>query len=285
MTRKIILYRGDSEKIRCYDVRKTNEYCLLGKGVYLSDSLSVAKSYMDKGGDDSNCFTLFEGSASNRLDAYEKAFGMFLKIYFKKHPMYSRDIDEKSKVYLNITAEARNRYNSLIVEGNVKADYVAQQRRAASKFLTVTYSPENTVGYVTKFEFPEHEFNTAVFKVDGRIRDEFFWELMWDNKVEFGTQHDCKATYIKMNSDGHSIPSFRPMFSLRQMVKSGYVPQHNNWRNKKALMIVKQLLIPYGYKGFEYNGGGYVGGNGKHRAFSMWDDEFVNDCKVERFKP
>lgn len=285
MTKTITLYRGDSDKIRNFETKKSNSFCLLGKGIYLTNRLSIAKTYMDKGSVEYNCFDLFQGTATNRLEAYEKAFKEFLRIQLRNHPMYLRKMDEKSKAYLNLVAEARNHYNNLIDEGSIKADYDVPRFRDSPRTITVAYTPDEVIGYVTKFEFPEFEFNTSVFKVDGTIRDEFFWELMWDNKVEFGTQHDSKDTYIKMNSNGHSIPPFIPAVSLKRMSGLRLHSQNHNWKDVKALMAAKRLLIPYGYKGFEYEGGRYVGGAGRHRAFSMWDDEYINDHKIERFKP
>ena len=49
MTTMIDLYRGDSSKIKEFNLNKTNSYSLLGKGIYLTDTKRVAETYRDKG--------------------------------------------------------------------------------------------------------------------------------------------------------------------------------------------------------------------------------------------
>jgi hypothetical protein len=61
------------------------------------------------------------------------------------------------------------------------------------------------------------------------------------------------------------------------------------WRQTQVVKYVSPerhipALKAIGYQGFRYDGGLLVGGLGRHDAYSMWDADFVNSHRVERFK-
>ncbi len=52
------------------------------------------------------------------------------------------------------------------------------------------------------------------------------------------------------------------------------------WLNYKK---VRRALEEYGYRGLEYPGGMITNGI-SHRAFCVWDEDFINDHKVKIYK-
>lgn len=278
---KITLFRGDSEKIKEFDVKKTHRYCLVGPGIYLTNALTVAESYMDKGSKESNSHTLFQGEAKDRPAAFKAGFQHYVTLYIESFCPEFRRADKKSKAYLNLVNRIEQVYKAHIDNRSIIAEYPKYKRPTASDWeITVTYTPEKKVGFITRFEFPKKEFETGVMKIDGHIKDEFFWELIWDNQIGYGDPYDTKHDFIKNNAAGPKPIAWRlPDGSFNRTAARAYP-----WHNTEALLKIRNILVPYGYHGYEYNGGQYAGGKGLHRAFVIWDDEFVNDHKVERFK-
>ena len=274
----IVLFRGDAEKVGEFDINRTSKYSLLGRGVYLTDSRSIANSYRSKGlySNQRTRRTLFEGAANDRKEALEKALLFFADDFFA--PIPYNNGNAKYVALRKANAEkVRDQFYKLVEEKLIVAEYLSS---STGKYLRVTNNslPEN--GYLTEFHFNRHEFNTAVMKVDGFIRDQGFWELMWEHKVPIGVEAVDKATYCMLNSQkefGLSSPLIR--HSARW---SGEAPLIRGNVNRNAVFTkIRHALEPYGYRGFEYNGGKYLGKGGYlHRAFCMWDDEFVNDHKV-----
>lgn len=277
----LILYRGDNEKIKSFEFKKTNSHCLVGQGIYLTDSLKIATSYRSKGVDEWNSgkYVLFHGEALNRDDAIEKAFSKFCEISHYKETGHYRYL--KGQEALRYEKTCRAKWAAVRERGEIKADYVpvpfsrglfghskprsanTNEKQQKLRDIRVTWH-ECLVGYVTSFEFDQKFFNANVLHVDNPCRDPFFWTLMWENKISIGTPYDDLESYLKGN--------------LGQPIL-----QHN--RGGPRFNEIADVLKPYGIIGFEYNGGMHLGGgHRRHRAFSIWDQDFVNEHKVERFR-
>lgn len=260
----IKLWRGDAEKIRRFDYNKTNKGCYVGQGVYLTDSLRVAKSYMTKGTDKANKFTLFKGLAKDRAEAFEKALDAYTEDWARDNHL---SMKLRDKVFFAKKREALREHLAQAKEdGRLVINYCKGYRES---FLEALFTPEQVHGYLAEFEFPAKDFETSVFHVEKRIQDSFFWELVWDQKVPgFGLSATTREEFVRINSTISDYHSYRAeSFRLHP------------WT------ALRRVLQPYGYRGFEYLGGRLIGSQGLHRAFCLWDDEFVNDHKVKSFKP
>jgi hypothetical protein len=287
----LTLYRGDSTKIKEFEVKKTNKYCLLGQGIYLTDKLSIAHSYREK--DVPTRHILFNGAADNRIQALDLSFETFCKAMWEKEHLRS---EWWSKAPENVKRKYRqsNRklFLDLIDNKKIQADYTSpppvtainnKYHKASSiiaaqkeleknhtRYLKVVWNEEPNAGFVTKFEFNKNEFDTKVFHVDKACNDEFFWTLMHDAKLDVGIQTYDLAEYLK-----HQVG--RNVYNSVDS-RSGRYGSKNVWSK------IAKIIEPYGFVGFEYNGGSRLGGGYNHRAFSIWDEEYVNDHKVQRFK-
>lgn len=265
----LTLYRGDSTKIDEFRFNKTNKHCYVGPGVYLTTSLPVAHSYRTKGASASAFnLELFKGTAKDRPEAFEKGFEGFIDFYLHDLEVTSWDFRRKDKkAQEKIRLAARESYRQCIEERRIVAEYVdtVTGRFGAGQVRTLKVfwakPPKPRVGYVTKFEFPKVPFNNSVINVSRPIPDPVFWEIIFDKKVPFGTAYESREQFIYQNC--HLLPDANP--------------------SKDGLNRVRRVMQDYGYNGFEYNGGMVIGGFGRHRAFCLWDDEYVNQHLVHQF--
>jgi hypothetical protein len=73
----VTLYRGDNSSIDAFDISKTDQEALLGVGIYLTDSLEVAKDYTIKErGDES---VVYRSKAEVRPDTPQKLTAEFIQ--------------------------------------------------------------------------------------------------------------------------------------------------------------------------------------------------------------
>lgn len=265
---KLTLYRGDYDKIKEFNCRKTRTYSYLGQGIYLTDERRVAESYRDKGGFDSRIQTLYTGAIDNRnlalekgLDAY--AFGCYYDANAKR-PNWVDGSKEKEK----IINKYRPEYTRLVESGAIVANYVPVINRGEKRRIEVTYI-KNNIGYLTVFEFPRNIILANTIHVNNGCRDESLWGMIYDNNIQLGTVYGTRDNFIK-NNKGHALV---PM----------YGSSRNGISNDTASKL-KKLLTPYGIIGLAYNGGIIVGGLGRHQAYCLWDEDFVNEHKVKRIR-
>lgn len=303
----LTLYRGDADKIKEFEFKKTNKYCLLGQGIYLTDNLKIANTYRTKGSGITPVHQLFYGQADNRLDALKLAYPKFCGIQWanenKAFPYgYTRLTTAEQKKYED---KYRDLYQKLIEDKEIKVEYttapvvtavrgrftkpsatIAAQKELEKnhkKYLKVEWEEIPDAGYITRFEFKPEEFNPFVFNVDVACNDEFFWELMYDAKLPIGHAAANMEEYIRANKGVKPFDAVvkRPDPNARQTMKQRIARYDEKAMWRKIANIIK----PYGYIGYEYNGGTRLGGGyGRHRAFSIWDEDFVNEHKVQRFK-
>lgn len=275
---KLILYRGDSNKIKEFKYKETNKYCLLGQGIYLTNKESVAHTYRTKGTRESNKEILFSGQSDNRATALEEGFYWYCIEKWKEDKgcmtKYPTDPKQKKK----FEDPHRLEYSRLIEKGDIVASYtdvigmVQYKSQKVKRSLKVVWTkPHVEIGYVTRFEFEEDHFNKAMFHVDQPCYDTTFWTLVYNNGMFVGTPRDNLSDYVKENTGKKVMPSTIVPGLLGRVTRP-------NW------LKLQRLLRPLGYLGFEYDGGVRLGGGHRHRAFCVWDENFVNEHKVERFK-
>jgi hypothetical protein len=268
------LYRGDAEKIKEFDVRKTDKHCAVGQGVYLTDSLTVAQSYRDKGASSRNGpDLLFSGPAKNRGEAYELALPEYVRWRIRadnlvpsSHPLYWKSYDgnnlnaDQRKLLEKFKDKFRAEYRQLIEEKTIVAQYHGS---ITTKYhLTVTMEADAfTVGYITEFKFSEFDLRTTMFKCEGHYNgfwDRGFWEIAWDEHGgSIGAPYTDRDSYIRAN------------LGLKPNCKFD---------------TLRRILEPYGYRGFEYQGGIRTNSIIRHRAFCVWHDDWLNEHRVRRFR-
>ena len=264
---KLVLYRGDYEKIKAYDIKKTLKWCLVGPGIYLTTSAKVAESYRDKGSPVSNNETLFSGFALNRPAAYEKAFKGYCENRFYQEKIYNlRRLQpkEEEKYY----QKYRSEYERLIEEGLVVASYEPAPYNSKpvdpkARYMKVIYY-RGKIGFITKFEFNRRYFESNIIHVDRPMDDPEVWKLFYEKGILAGSPYQDVSSYVNGN--------------LGTKITSGIARSETKWKQ------IIDALKPFGIIGFEYFGGVRVGGYGYHRAFSIWDDEYVNKHRVDRFR-
>ena len=276
---KLRLYRGDYEKIDEFDFHKTNKHCLVGPGVYLTSKATVAETYRTKGkpyhhrAPDLD-HELFSGAAKDRSEAIDKGFERFYNSWWPHHfrpkGPFNKATDE---------AKAREFYKFLRDEGKLKAEYTTVQNAWNSTkgpMLKVTlagvegYEPP---GYVSVFDFEATHFNSSVLKVERDLTPDIR-EVLLDANVKLVSEHTDVPIRIARRSP--PIPRSgvlpRPLASLVSRIGySGIASQS---------MKIRSALEPYGYIGFEYDGGTITAGI-RHRAFCIWNDEYVNRHRTQ----
>lgn len=279
---ELVLYRGDFEKIHEFKYKKTHAWSLVGKGIYLTNDLKIAQSYRTKGGSEEATKTLFIGEAANRTEALKAAFKTFCEFQWRNKGGRGRYLSGTEAIRFEQSCQAQ--WSQLIEAGAIKADYIShpiptggrrcgassaqrahqkERLKHAPPRLKVEWDKDIKVGYVSKFIFDKAYIDTNVLHVDRPCYDEAFWGLMYDRQIAIGRQYATREDYVKANR-GRRILQTTGEFTA--------------WEK------VKNALMPYGIIGYEYNGGQRLGGGYNHRAFCLWNDEFVNQHKIERFR-
>lgn len=288
------LYRGDFSRIEKFDVAKTNTWCFVGPGIYLTNQRPIAQTYRLKGSGD-EVITLFSGEAKDRNDAKEQAYEFFLREKLKVSNTWlevTRRLKSDAK-YRKTQGEAhRQEYEDLIESGLIEIDYLEPRRliygvsvkdtrrsgqgstvrdwKHSMPTLKVTWYKNRSAGFLSTFVFPRGLIANNVIHTHAPIKDRSFWELMWDHKVGIGVHGETKASYADNNCGKSSILSSGTDSPRSGLTYSG---------EKGALAKIRKILTPYGVIGFEYNGGQNTGGR-PHRAFCLWDEDLVNRHRV-----
>lgn len=287
MSKQLILYRGDSTVIDEFKFKKTKSTCLVGQGIYLTNSEKIADTYRKKGNwsrKSHRVEVLFNESAFNRLDAYERAFMSFINVdglpKFEDVNVYVLKVKidnpkrhgELSKKEQKALQQYRALYDQLKDDEKITAEYTSTLKDSHGRRpIKVEYHHGEPTGYLSRFVFDEKEFNQSVFKID-QVYDPAFWELIWDNQIQFGR-------YRTVWPDS-------PIKDKDLFIKFNIEQADRNPLNKYFTTIyreIRHVLEPYGYNGFEYSGGIMMGGN-RHRAFCIWDEQWVNKHLVEQIR-
>lgn len=271
------LYRGDYSKISEFKFHKTDQNCLVGKGIYLTNSQELADTYRTKGSGISRpsiSSSLTIQKAKDRSHAFELAFDIFLRdvIMHERHPYSSL----KKKSFID---KQRARYRELIQAGAIKAEYCFTPHGSSLRNIEVLYVDACKIfgiekeGYVTSFAFPKSFLEANTINVDKRINDSTFWELMFEHKIKVGRKASSRCEYVRINKGLKICDETDAWTALKDGERRPSPATYNK---------IRSVLMPYGIIGFEYLGGAYT--NRKHRAFCIWDEEFVNHYKVSRIR-
>jgi len=260
----LTLYRGDYQNIDEFVFHKTSKWCLVGQGVYLTTSVEVANSYRNKGADwrdprtrhPHGVHTLFHGQANNREEAHEKAFKAYSNLEMVQDSIL-RIPKKQREQYL------RDQFRDMLEDNQVTSKYTSREidvrLKKVTRTIEVLWDTNRWLGYVSRFVFPKNHFEQSVFNVDKPMYDRGLLEDIWDTGLAktFLRPYTEREEYIRRNL-GVKVMEWSPPWTR-----------------------FRSILEPYGYRGFEYNGGKRIGGYGPHRAFCIWDDEWVNKHRVK----
>jgi len=266
----LTLYRGDFSEIDEFRTHKSFKSCLLGRGIYLTNNTDVANSYREKGADwravryndARGVVTLFSGEALNRDEANKKAFKVYCGYGVVKESV------PKGMSKANVERFLQDQFRDMLESREIISEYQTvsvpdKNTRFGVRYvkhIVVKWDTKRYIGHLSKFVFPLKDFNNAILHVDRPCRDSALLEVVWEYCPSLKMTEDETCEEFVRRNLGQPI-----MFNRRR------VP----WER------LKSAVEPYGYRGFEYDGGRRLGmGGHKHRAFCVWDDEWVNAHRV-----
>lgn len=270
---KIVLYRGDSTKIRQFDFSKTDKHCLIGQGIYLTNKATIAETYRTKTSYamSSSDICLLNDKCATKGEANEKAFAAFRDLVLKTKRPSNTDILKFEDAVMN---------GNIIVKEQIK--YVNSQR---VRWFEYTYVADSTKrGYITTFEFPRKLFEDSMYFIDTYSHDHEILRMFWESRCfvqqwRFGPGAKPR-TYVRANAHRANITNDDVVTTFEDFTDS--VRRFGMNLHCLDYERVRKQLEPFGYQGLEYRGGVRLGGGHNHRAFCVWPDEFVNEHKVLR---
>lgn len=283
----LTLYRGDTIKIEEFSFNKTKSQCLVGKGIYLTNSVAIAETYRTKGAyqyhknynpRNHEDRVLIHGlEFPNKPAALEKAVYSFaMDIYRErtgknycvrkgKYPNFT--FEDTSEFLQFIQKVARPEFNQHLEDDDIVVTSSPGNHRLRLFKVVLINRKKREIGKLSRFEFPEPFFSRNVLVTNEVER--YVMDLIWENQIHNkAAKYDCVADFLSREFS-HDWNGWK--FYQRNKFKLDYYSI--NW-NK-----LRNILVPYGIIGYEYEGGGMTGGR-RHRAFSIWDQDFVNKHRV-----
>lgn len=248
----ITLYRGDFNKIEEFDFHKTHPACYVGQGVYLTDSRSVADTYRSKG-------ARYDFTRKDRFNYYQLA-EFQTKAWVGRALNRGDALRKCCEAYPEVNVLDLHQAGLLKIEYETANTYYNRPDAKGERPMVVKYTGRITVGHLSIFKFPRRKFlNEMIDFRRNNITDPGILEVL----VEKGLVASDAREYTPDRNQSGKI--FRPRYRK---------PREDNFRRLRA------VLEPYGFKGIWYNGG-VATGNERHNAFVVWDDEYVNQNRVQ----
>lgn len=293
MSELIKLYRGDNVFIDMHKTKETNSYNYLGKGIYLTESLKVAESYLLKNenngfGRNGTLTLSFDrpGMAKDIPHALEKFYQNFLDHYaYAKYNIDAKRILEDKK-YKKELQECRKAFEEWIASGYIVSKYVNGGKTIT---ITATDPKAKEIGHISEFHIPSHLLEHNVLRCEYlRTSEKRLWEIVHAEKLSFGL-HDPnvdKDTFMQQVGYSSGVlyqMNFESLLNYGNQTDPEKNPMNRKYldneikRREKMIRVFKR----HGVKGFEYSGGRLIGGLGHHRAFSIWDDNWIHEFRVK----
>lgn len=275
----LTLYRGDSSKIKEFKFNKTNKYCLVGQGIYLTNSKRVAETYRTKFSDTTTEVVLFQGPCPNRSVAKKEGFGMFLIYQYRKSnpKLWYSEVERmlnNNKLPRKFIEQQQGIYENLWETGQITAEYTNVFPQS-EKQIKVVYDLNVKVGRITVFDFDADYFNANVFNVDRVMkRDEV--DLIYDEDI-LGIKDKIDRQEFSHICQHRGFLDLTTYFNYCSKSLSGARRRSSS----EFFTKLRDVLNDYGVIGLEYDGGVRLGGGIHHRAFCIWDEDYVNQHKVE----
>lgn len=138
---------------------------------------------------------------------------------------------------------------------------------------TVTYK-RYIPGRVTVFDFEEEHFERNVVKLFCSIQEHPRADDLQDIFQNF--------SLLKEREKDSALQCFSHHTKLDRIILTEHqklYPNETDYADKYRLAT--KLLRKAGFIGYEYKGGVVTGGSIRHRAFCLWDNDFVNAAKVD----
>lgn len=299
MTEIIRLYRGDSTKIPEFDIKKARTYCLVGRGIYLTDNPRIASTYKTKGTNNHlfNCVVTVK-TKNDVIPAVIPHFFDFLRYYGGPAEKWNYHVPQKKFKELK-PSELEDLRQKMMELVERELLIIRRVKQEGDLWVFDVSEDKSGIGWVSVFEFPEPEFTQNCINLDADKKDLGLLDLLDDKRFWTVQTIEQAARRYSDSAIGLTISrrQKRPSTSGRKMSSGldsheGYMQARLNVGNNIGAIHFSSLdfkklisaLKPYGIHGFEYNGGVRLGGYGRHRAFSIWNDDYVNDHKVRRYK-
>lgn len=261
MSDSIVLYRGDSASIRKFEFSRTEKHSLVGQGIYLTSKVEVAHSYRTKGVRDMSGYdngSFFSGVFKNAEEAKKAAFEEFLKLKYIEQGLGKWPPKDMKKI-----SSFRSSMIGLFEDMLLSKQIVHEKPMNGSLIKEHIFTRKaNLPGRITKFVFPNDNkrFDNSVVDISKLSSNRTLLEYLFKHKLVLGVDYNDKTintTYLRMITARSLCINYN-----------------------RAIPKLKEI----GYIGYEYPGGQMVGGLGRHRAFSIWDEEYVNAHKECSFK-
>lgn len=285
----LILYRGDTIEIEEFRFEKTHRHCLLGRGIYLTNRTSVAETYRTKGAwqfhknynpeDYQDNILLEQKLCKNKPEALEKACKVFaIRLYEKRYnKRYHVRVENKkakdseyvaSKEFLTFYEKiGRPEFQRLLELGEIT---VVAENRFEGRLFTIKAINRNKkeLGKISQFRFPKNFLERNIVKTHELGLDEC--HLLWEHALhEKASRYNSASEFIEKELFNKTYwHSPKKIFDVGS---DGY--NKINW-NK-----FRDILVPFGVIGYEYPGGLISSSHG-HRAFNVWDEDFVNKHRI-----
>lgn len=265
------LYRGDSTKIDTFKINKTNKYALVGSGIYLTDSIKLANTYREKNNKEVAVKVLFSETTKDRHTAYNLAYPVFEQCYFvhSKKGIHFNKFKATSE-YKKWSLDTRKIYNEFIYTGEIVGIYLFD------KHIKVIWNikPIEEIGFISKFKVPVFDIDNRTFKIDREFKtnctlDIEFIELLKTTFFYKRVEKEYYAKYITKHN-GSPIFNIATYFSTHLLLKI----------DNKSLKVIKKFLTSKDFIGLEYSGGLLMGGHGTHRAFCIWNENWINETRI-----
>lgn len=263
MSEVLNLYRGDYQMIDQFRLSKTSSLCLFGRGIYLTDNPKVAKTYREKGSDKELWQISIE--APNK----DAAIVIALKDYknfrngVSKH---NRQYDLANKAFDSLSSE-KKRVEILWFRDLIDDQSIAVTRspmKISSGQFSFLFKEERIVGYLSTFRFGKEEFENKLFKFENWRRLHSHLEDLMQRAHERRRKNLSRFRLRTMSAN-----QFAAAVSLRTGSNIDS-PHDYDWN-----VLVKQLKRE-GFCGLEYSGGRMTNSI-RHRAFSIWDENLINN--------
>jgi hypothetical protein len=224
---------------------------------------------------------LHEDKATNKPEALEKAFQRYAQDQIWRHPdntklIFRGGYDKHKEV---VTNQARREWNKLLEDGKITCEYDCN-RNIVVRFSR-NYVLESSA--ISQFLFSKEEFESKIFKFSGLCTDEEFIDFI---KKQEGFLMRESRKYQKTRSAFLNVLTMcaHTPLTLREHPHTGMECVDINAQGlpsmpQKAKERIKKHFKSRGFKGLEY-AGGVITHQFKHRAFVVWDDEWINDHRV-----
>ncbi len=282
----LTLYRGDLDKITKFDYSKTNKRGLVGQGIYLTSDPNVASTYRTKtmkyGFVQSNEIVLVQKKeAKTKNIAIEDVLKEYIIKVLKKRPE-------------DLTLDIRRQFEDLVSVGQIDIKIRREVRGAVNYSAFYYRDASSSTGHISVFKFPRRLFNDGMFNISDRISSDIqLWEHLWEE----GCFKALPMTFTEIRRTGRRVVgglNGRMMYKYEEEEHQVSINSFQQFIDKfdfDSSILMQDQLIKFtrlrsvledlGYLGIEYEGG-YITAGIKHRAFCVWDSDFVNEHKVMR---